>query len=74
MYINKWGVGAEYVLGLLDRVSESENIQNIQAKCGRRGVVWKANYWRKGRMLEWAETVEAFKVTSKQFELKGLLI
>lgn len=31
---------AEYVSGLLDGVSESENIQNIQAKYGRRVVVW----------------------------------
>lgn len=37
------------------------NIQNIQAKYGRRVVVWKANPWRKGRVLDWVKTVEGFQ-------------
>lgn len=53
--------GAEYVLGLLDIVSESKNIQNIQAKCGRRVVLWKADHWRKGRVLYWVKIVEGFQ-------------
>lgn len=35
---------------LVGRVSESENIQNIQAKYARRVVVWETNHWRNGRL------------------------
>lgn len=49
------------MLGLLNRVSESKNIQNIQAKCRRRVVLWKANHWRNGRVLDWVKTVEGFQ-------------
>lgn len=49
--------------GLVGRVSESENIQNIQSKYGRRVVVWKANHWRTGRKLDWVQTMEGFQCT-----------
>lgn len=50
-----WVWGAKYVSGLLDRVKVRI------AKYGRRVVVWKANHWRRGRMLDWIKVVEGFQ-------------